>query len=179
MVVGENTFECHARCANGFLVRRQFLIVQYLMFGDNASFLHAFHRSCSHKNKFAVGVVLEGLHPRQVAIDIMENHDISVAEAQDSREKASLISVHHGLEVVVKNHDVPFANVRGGLWGGFDGKRCDAGVPLLLLGGTDTLALSLHVAFLGFLGFGEMAGDIFDVDQKPRVIVAPRYGPEP
>ena len=109
----------------------------------------------------------------------MENHDIPVAEARDSREKASLIGVLCGLEVVVKNHDVPFANVRGDLWGGFDGKRCDVGVPLLLLGGTDTLALSTHVAFLGFLLFEEMAGNIFDVDQRPRVIVAPPYGPEP
>ncbi len=95
------------------------------------------------------------------------------------REKASLIGVHRGLEVLVKNHDVPFAYVRGDLWGGFDGKGCDVGIPLLLLGGTNTLALSAHVAFLGFLQFGEMAGDIFDVDQRPRVIVAPPYGPEP
>ncbi len=36
MVVGGNKFKCHARCANGFLIRHQFLIVQYLMFGDNA-----------------------------------------------------------------------------------------------------------------------------------------------
>ena len=109
----------------------------------------------------------------------MENHDIPVAEARDSSEKASLISVHCGFEVLVKNHDVPFANVRGDLWGGFDGTRCDVGVPSLCLGGTDTLALSAHVAFLGFLRFGEMPGDIFDVDQRPRVIVAPPYGPEP
>ena len=99
----------------------------------------------------------------------MENHDIPVAEARDSREKASLIGVHRGFEVVV----------RGDLWGGFDGTRCDVGIPLLCLGGTDTLALSAYVAFLGFLRFGETPGDIFDVDQRPRVIVAPPYGPEP
>ena len=63
MVVGGDKFECHARCANGFLVRRQFLIVQYLMFGDNACFSHAFQSSCSFKNKFAAGVVLEGFYP--------------------------------------------------------------------------------------------------------------------
>ena len=90
-----------------------------------------------------------------------------------------MIGVHRGLEVVVENHDVPFANVRGNLRGGFDGKRCDVGIPSLLLGGTDTLALSAHVAFLGFLQFGEMAGNIFDIDQRPRVIVALLYGPEP
>ena len=109
----------------------------------------------------------------------MENHDLPVVKARDLREKASLISVHCGLKVVVKNHDVPFANVRGDMWGVFDGKRCDVGVPSLLLGGTDTLALSVHVAFLGFLRFGEMPGDIFYVDQRPRVIVPPLYGPEP
>ena len=63
MVVGGNKFECHARCANGFLLCRRFLIVQYLMFGDNACFSHAFQGSCLRKNKFAAGVVLEGLHP--------------------------------------------------------------------------------------------------------------------
>ncbi len=109
----------------------------------------------------------------------MENHDIPVVKARDLREKASLIGVHRGLEVVVENHDVPFANVRGDMWGGFDGKRCDIGVPLLLLGGMDTLVLSAHVAFLGFLRFGEMTGNIFDVDQRSRVIVAPPDGPEP
>jgi hypothetical protein len=109
----------------------------------------------------------------------VENHDIPVAEAQDSREKASLIGVHREFEVVVENHDVPFANVRGDLWGEFDGTRCDVGVPSLCLGGTDTLALSAHVAFLGFLQFREITGNIFDVDQRPRVIVAPPYGPEP
>ena len=62
----------------------------------------------------------------------MENHDVPVAEARDSREKASLIGVHRGFEVVVKNHDVPFANVRGG----FNGNGCDVGVLLLLLGGS-------------------------------------------
>ena len=81
----------------------------------------------------------------------MENHDIPVAKAQNLREKASLIGVNCGLEVLVENHDVPFANVSGDLWGGFDGKGCDVGIPLLFLGGTDTLALSAHVAFLGFL----------------------------
>ncbi len=36
MVVGGNKCECHAQCANGCIVRRRFLIVQYLMFGDDA-----------------------------------------------------------------------------------------------------------------------------------------------
>ncbi len=62
LVVGGNRFECHAQGANGFLVHRQFLIVQYLMFGDNACFSHALQGSCSRKNKFATSVVLEGLH---------------------------------------------------------------------------------------------------------------------
>ena len=85
----------------------------------------------------------------------MENHTIPVAEAQDSRKKASLIGVHCGLDVVVKNHDVPFMNVRGDLWGGVDGKKRGFDVPSFLVGGTDTLALSAHVAFLGFLQSGK------------------------
>ncbi len=71
-----------------------------------------------------------------------------------------MIGVHRGLEVIVENHDVPFANVRGG----FNGNGWDVSIQSLLLGGTDTLALSTHVAFLGFLRFGEMAGNILDVD---------------
>jgi hypothetical protein len=63
MVIGGNKFECHARCANGFLVRRRFLIVQYLIFMNNACFLHAFQGLCLRKNKFAAGVIFEGLHP--------------------------------------------------------------------------------------------------------------------
>ena len=66
-------------------------------------------------------------------------------------EKSGLIGVHRGLEVMVETHDVPFANVRVDLWGGFNGNGCDVGVLSLLLGGMDTLALSAHVAFLGFL----------------------------
>ena len=76
------------------------------------------------------------------------------------REKAGLIGVHCGLEVIVENHDVTFANVRGGI----NGNGRDIGIPSLILGGTDTLALSVHVAFEGFLRFGEMAGNILDVD---------------
>ena len=90
----------------------------------------------------------------------MENHDIPDAEASDFRDKASF--------------DVPFANVRGG----FSGNGCDVCVLLLRLGGTDTLVLSAHVAFQGFLRFREIAGNIFDVDQRPRVVDAPSYGPE-
>ncbi len=63
MIIGGNKFECHVRCVNGFLVRRQFLITQYLMFGENACFAHACQGLCSRQNKFAAGVVLEGLHP--------------------------------------------------------------------------------------------------------------------
>ena len=73
---------------------------------------------------------------------------------------ASLIGVHCGLEVIVENHDVMFANVRGG----FDGNGCDVGIQSFLLGGTDTLVLSTHVAFEGFLQFGEMVGNILDID---------------
>ena len=143
------------------------------MFGDNAGFAHAFQGFCLRQNKFAAGVVLEGFHPRQVAVDVVENHDIP--EARDFRVKAGLIGVHRGLEVIVENHDVTFVNVRGG----FNGNGHDVSIPSLLLGGTDTLALSAHVAFEGFLQFWEMVGDVLDVDQRPRVVVAPHYGLDP
>jgi hypothetical protein len=94
-----------------------------------------------------VSACMEELCRSTGTVNVMENHDILVAEAQDLREKARLISVHPGLEIIVKDHDVPLANVRGG----FGGNGCDVGVPLLLLGGTDTLVLSALVAFQGFL----------------------------
>ena len=102
MVIGGNKLECLAQCANGFLVCRQYLIVQYLMSGDNSCFAHGFQGSCPCQNKFVSGFVLEGLHPCRIDVDIVENHDIPVAEARCLREKASLIGVHRGLEVVVK-----------------------------------------------------------------------------
>ncbi len=112
----------------------------------------------------------------RAAVNIRENHDIPVAEAQDLREKARLIGVHCGLKVVDADHDVPFANVRGG----FNENGCGVVVPSLLLGGTDTLALSVHVAFLGFLRFGEIVVGIFGVDQEgTRVVVALPCGLEP
>ena len=63
MVIRGNKFKYHARWGHGFLVCCQFLIVQYLMFGDNAGFVHAFQGLCLRQNKFAAGVVLEGFQP--------------------------------------------------------------------------------------------------------------------
>ena len=37
--------------------------------------------------------------------------------------------------------------------------------------GLDSLALAMHVTFCSLLGFGEVLGDIFDVDEWPGDII--------
>ncbi len=53
------------------------------MFWDNACLLHLFQGSCTGQDKFATGVVLEGLRPQRVAVNIMNDHDVLVAKAKD------------------------------------------------------------------------------------------------
>ncbi len=49
---------------------------------------------CTTKDEFAAGVVLEGLRPQRIAVDIVNDHDVFVAEAEYLREKPRLIKVH-------------------------------------------------------------------------------------
>ena len=42
----------------------------------------------------AAGVVLEGLRPQRVAVDIVNDHDVLVAKAGDLWEKPHVIEVH-------------------------------------------------------------------------------------
>jgi hypothetical protein len=46
------------------------------------------------KDKFTASVVLEGLHPQRVAVDIKNDHDVFVAKAGDLWKKSHLIGVH-------------------------------------------------------------------------------------
>jgi hypothetical protein len=56
------------------------------------------------QDKFAAGVVLEGLCPRQIAVDIMNDHDVFVAKAGDLWEMTRLIGVHCLLKFVDANN---------------------------------------------------------------------------
>jgi hypothetical protein len=56
--------------------------------------LHLLQGSCTAQDKFAAGVVLEGLRQRRVAANIMNDHDVFVAEAGDLWESPHLIGVH-------------------------------------------------------------------------------------
>ncbi len=53
------------------------------MFWDDARLLHSLQGSCTGQDKFPAGVVLEGLHPQRVAVDIVNDHDVFVAKAGD------------------------------------------------------------------------------------------------
>ncbi len=53
------------------------------MFWDNAHLSHLLQDLCTSQDKFATGVVLEGLRPQRVAVDIMNDHDVFVAKAGD------------------------------------------------------------------------------------------------
>ncbi len=51
------------------------------MFRDNARLLHLLQGLCAAQDKFAASVILEGLCPRRVAVNIMNDHDVFVAKA--------------------------------------------------------------------------------------------------
>ncbi len=68
------------------------------------------------QDKFAAGVVLGGLCPQRVAVDIMNDHDVFVARAGDLREPPCLIRVHCLLKFVDVNKYILFAFMWG--WGG-------------------------------------------------------------
>jgi hypothetical protein len=116
------------------------------------------------KDKFAVGVVLEGLC---IAVDIVNDHDVFVAEARYLWEKHHLIGVHCLLKFVDANKYIPFAFMLG--WGGSVRKY----VQCLLFDGEYTLSLTTHVPLLCFFRLWEIACNICDVDQGPRIVIAP------
>ncbi len=62
VVVQGNKFVCHIGGANGLLICRSCLVVQDLVYWDNAHLLHLLQGSSTGQDKFAAGVVLEGLH---------------------------------------------------------------------------------------------------------------------
>ena len=90
------------------------------MFQDDAHLLHLLQGSCTVQNKFAAGVVLEGLHPQRVAVDTMNDHDVFVAEAGDLLELPRSIRVHYLLMLIDANKYILFAFMWG--WGGSDRK---------------------------------------------------------
>jgi hypothetical protein len=116
MVIRGNKCICHVRVADGLLLYRCCLVVQDLVFQDNAHLLHLLQGLCTGQDKFAAGVVLEGLHPQRVAVDIVNDHGVFVAKAGDLWEPPHLIGVHCLLKLVDANKYILFAFMWG--WGG-------------------------------------------------------------
>ncbi len=56
------------------------------MFWDISCLSHLHQGSCLGQDKFAASVVLEGLCPQRVAVNIVNDHDVLVAKAGDLRE---------------------------------------------------------------------------------------------
>ena len=78
------------------------------MFWDNAHLSHLLQGSCTGQDKFAACVVLEGLRPRRVAVNIVNDHDVLVAKAGDLWETPRLIGVHCLLKFVDVNKYITF-----------------------------------------------------------------------
>ncbi len=137
------------------------------MFWDDAHLSHLLQGLCTGQDKFAAGVVLEGLCQRRVAVDIVYDHDVFVAKAGDLWEPPCLIGVHCLFKLVDANKYILFAFMWG--WGGSVRKY----IKCFLFGGAYTLSLPTHVSLLHFFRLGEIACNICDVDQGPRVLIAP------
>jgi hypothetical protein len=119
------------------------------------------------KNEFALAVVLEGLAPGEVGVNVVEDYDVAVAKAGDKREMARLVRVHCVLQINDLDEDVVCNNVCS--WHGvIDRDHYVKGI--CILGGTrgtngtsgsDTLTLSLHVTYLSFLRLRKILGNVF------------------
>ncbi len=76
-------------------------------------------RRCGHsrecatagKNEFALAVILEGLAPRGVGVQVVEDHDVAVAKAGDEGKMACLVRVHCVLQIDDPDEDIMCNNV--------------------------------------------------------------------
>jgi hypothetical protein len=97
----------------------------------------------------------------------VSDHDVFDAKAGDLWGMPHLIGVHCLLKFIDANKYIPFAFMWG--WGGSVRKY----VKCFLFGGAYALLLTAHVSLLRFFRLGEIACNIHDIDQGPRVVVAP------
>ena len=84
----------------------------------------------------------------------------------DLWEKPRLIGVHCLLKFVDTNKYILFAFIWG--WVGSVGQY----VQCFCFGGAYTLSLTVHVSLLHFFRLKEIACNICDIDQGPRVVIA-------
>ncbi len=178
MVIGEYEFVCHLGEFDFVLVCKRCLVVEYLVSWDNAVSSHLHECAMAGKNEFALAFILEGLAPGGVGVNVVEDHDVAVAEAGDEGEMARLVHVHCVLQIDDPDEDIMCYNlcswrrvadrycyvreirIVGGTWG------------INVASGTDALVLFLHVTHLSFLQFRKILGDVFYVDEGPSAVVA-------
>ncbi len=84
-----------------------------------------------------------------------------------------MIGVHCLLKFIDANKYIVFAF----MWG--YGGSVRESVEWFLFGGAYALLLTAHVSLLRFFRLGEIACNICDVDQGPRVVIAPSNHFEP
>ncbi len=58
------------------------------------------------KDEFAAQLILHCLQPRQVAVNMVQDHDILVAKARYCREKSGLICIHEGFYLMFRDENV-------------------------------------------------------------------------
>jgi hypothetical protein len=90
LVVGGDKFVCHLGKFNFGFVCKRHLVVKYLVLAVSG---HLRKCAMAGKNEFALAFILECLAPGGVGIHVVEDHDVTVAEAGDKREKARLVRV--------------------------------------------------------------------------------------
>ncbi len=158
---------------------------QVLVPWDDAALGHLHECATAGENEFALAVILEGLAPGVVGVNMVEDHDVAVAEAGDKGETARLVHVHCVLQINDPDEDVMCNNVCS--WRGVADRYCYVG-GICIVGGTggidgasgsDALALSLHVTHLSFLRFRKILGNVFYIDEEPSAVVALSNGFEP
>ncbi len=93
MVVGEDEFVCHLGEVNFGFVRKQCLVVEYLVLWDDATLGHLRKCATAGENELALVIILECLAPGGVGVHVVEDYDVAVAEAQDEGETAHLVCV--------------------------------------------------------------------------------------
>jgi hypothetical protein len=138
------------------------------------------------KNEFTLAVILECLAPGGVGVHVVEDHDVTVAEAGEKGKTAHLFHVQCVLLIDDQDEDVVHDNVCRWGGGGSDPHRC-VGENHFVRGnrgingtsGLDALVLSLYVTHLSILQFRKILGDIFYVDDRPKAVVALSNGFEP
>ncbi len=98
---------------------------------DDAALGHLRKCVMAGKNEFALAVILEGLAPGGVGVQVVVDDVVAVAEAGDKGETARLVHVHCALQIDDPDEDVMCINVCS--WRGVADRYCVPGGFTLLV----------------------------------------------